>query len=128
CWRNSPAISAPALVARVRSSSSDSSAVNSGTSGAFDDTLLSRAAWAPSVRDFFLTRERVRYSMPTRNAFSWRVSRVFFRAAGKGGRGACGSAGRNPVHLKRLNIRYEVCEEVATPFMGARSIGYRVTF
>ena len=79
CCRNSPTISAPALTARVRSSSSDSSAVNSGMSGALLPTgpfEASRAACAAAVSGPLLVREdagprdRVRSSRPTRNARS----------------------------------------------------------
>jgi len=57
CCRNSPAICAPALVARDRNSSRDSCALNSGIRGAFEALApllaLSRAAWAPLVRELF---------------------------------------------------------------------------
>ena len=81
CCRNSPTISAPALTARDRNSSSDSSALNSGTSGAFVATGLlevSRAACAAAVSGPFRARtdaarrERVRTSRPIRNARSLR--------------------------------------------------------
>lgn len=76
CCRNSPAICAPALVARDRNSSRDSSALNSGIRGAFAPgatlVVASRAACAPGVSDAFAPApgRRVRYSSPTRNARS----------------------------------------------------------
>jgi len=70
--KNSPAISAPALVARDRSSSSDSSALNSGMDGAFEDGELPSLAPSdlPDVL-FGLGLARFRQSSPTRNARSF---------------------------------------------------------
>src|SRR5208282_2717743 len=94
-WLNSPAISAPALAASVRSSSSESSDVKSGlksgSAGREEDgeaaTLVawSRAACAPGVMAADLpawpARPRVRNSTPTRNARS-RCSDGFRTALG----------------------------------------------
>src|SRR5439155_23903344 len=72
--RNSPTISAPALVARARNSSRDSCALNSGILGVFESAsaVVSRAACAAAVSELFtpLDPARERYSSPTRKACS----------------------------------------------------------